>query len=954
MGTPRIECDHVTLHLDTRKAIAILAYLAVNTGFQSRDTLAALLWPDSDHAGARGALRRTISTLNTGLGGTGLLIEREAIALDPTAIWSDLTHFQFLLQGCHTHGHSRQQVCSSCRTPLQEAINLYHGDFLQGFSLKDSADFDLWQFQQAELMQQRLSGALERLVHLYCEDGTFEAAAQLAQRWLALDPLHESAHRHLMEIYAWSGQRTVALKQYQDCVRILHQELGVLPLDETTRLHQMIMDNAIHLRTTKHDFQQIAPVLQPKSSQTLTDTLPLVGRDEEIKQLGTLYQRVVSAAKGTQVVVIEGEAGIGKTRLASDFLARVGAFGSRSFIIRSYDNESQTPYAALIRSLQGTLHKTLLSDHQLSELARLLPEVLALRPELRAPISIEGTGAQNRLFEAMCHALLELVRGNLPGVLVFDDLQWVDTATYDLLAYLLRRMTDDRVMLIFTWRAEEVPRTHRLRSLLTDYGRSGGAVDNINLKRLGEKAVAAIIHSTATKQSSALVERLYRESEGLPLFLNEYVVLLRTRPNALDENEWRIPMGILELVRSRLTLLNETSQQILGTAAVLGKTFDIDLLHECSGRNETETTDGLDELLRRGILKELTNQSPSYEFCHEKLREVVYQDLSMARRRLLHKRSAVALLNRVRNTDKLTGMADQIAYHYQHGGQAQEAAHHYYFAGVHARALYANHAALKHFESALALGCANIAEVYQQIGDLYTLLGDYQAAIRSYQTGIAHATEPILPVLERAMGKVYHRLGEWEHAESYFQSAMRLLSESEFIEHAALLTDWSLTQYSKGNVEQAEQLAQSALTIAEKAEADSVIAQAHNMLGILARKHGDFKQAYFHLTQSLRIAEKIIEPGMHAAALNNLALTYAESGEYIEAEKLLGVALQRCVVHGDRHHEAALRNNLADVFHAQHKHDLAMQQLKIAVTLFAQIGVSGDAMKSEIWMLAEW
>ena len=535
LGTPRIERNHASVHLDTRKAIAMLAYLAVNEGYQSRDTLAALLWAESDHAGARGALRRTISTLNTALGGAGLLIEREAIALDPKVIWCDLSHFQSLLRGCDLHGHTAQEVCPRCCAPLQESINLYRGDFLQGFSLKDSAEFDLWQFQHAEYTQRFFSAALEKLVHLCCEDGTFEVAAHLAQRWLSLDPLHESAHRHLMEIYAWSGQRSTALKQYQDCVRILDQELGVPPLAETTRLYQLIMENSIHARTTKHDFREIAPAPSSRATQTSSTMLPLVGRDDEVRQMDSIYKRLAATVSSQQIVVIEGEAGIGKSRLTGDFLERAGVIGSRSFVVCSYDNESQAPYAALTRSLQGALRSTLtaglLSERQLSELARLLPDVLSMRPDLPAPLMLEGVAAQNRLFEAVCQALRVLVHGDQPGILVFEDMQWLDSATLDLLTYLIRRVSDARLLYVFTWRSEEVARTHRLRSLLTDYRRNGGITDSIILGRLDQQAVIALVHSLGASLSPVLVERLYQESEGLPLFLNEYLVLLRTQPD---------------------------------------------------------------------------------------------------------------------------------------------------------------------------------------------------------------------------------------------------------------------------------------------------------------------------------------------------------------------------------------------------------------------------------------
>jgi DNA-binding SARP family transcriptional activator len=191
LGVPRIEREGFTVHVDTRKALALIAYLAVQTGYQSRDTLAALLWVENDHIGARSALRRTLSTLKTALHGVGLLIEREAVALAETDIACDLLAFQAALNDCASHGHPANGVCPRCRAPLTEAAALYKGDFLQGFSLRDSAEFDLWQFQQAEYFRRLYATALERLVNLHTAEGSYETAVHFAQRWLALDTLDD-------------------------------------------------------------------------------------------------------------------------------------------------------------------------------------------------------------------------------------------------------------------------------------------------------------------------------------------------------------------------------------------------------------------------------------------------------------------------------------------------------------------------------------------------------------------------------------------------------------------------------------------------------------------------------------------------------------------------------------------------------------------------------------------
>ena len=259
LGSPRFERNGENLNLDTRKASALLAYLAIVKQRQSRDALAALLWPEFDQTHARATLRRTLSTLNKALDGSYLEISREYINLDFNAgIWVDVDEFHKLLSECQSHGHSRKEICLQCLKPLNAAVELYSGDFLAGFSLRDSSNFDDWQFYQADSLRRDFTSALEHLIQCYASSGNFEAAIIHAQQWLALDRLNESAHRQLMQLYAWNGQQSAALQQYRECVQVLDRELGVGPLESTTSLYQAIKEH------------QISPLPAPKQILTMT------------------------------------------------------------------------------------------------------------------------------------------------------------------------------------------------------------------------------------------------------------------------------------------------------------------------------------------------------------------------------------------------------------------------------------------------------------------------------------------------------------------------------------------------------------------------------------------------------------------------------------------------------------------------------------------------------------
>ncbi len=168
------------------------------------------------------------------------------LSIHPQAeIWIDVCEFQRLIAECRTHGHAPNQVCPRCLPLLEQALQLYRDDFMAGFSLRDSAEFDDWQFFQREALRRDLSSVLERLVEGYTAQSDFQQAIQVARRQVALDSLDEPAHRQLMKLYAHAGQYNAALRQYQECARILKDELGVTPLEETTRLWQLIKEERI-------------------------------------------------------------------------------------------------------------------------------------------------------------------------------------------------------------------------------------------------------------------------------------------------------------------------------------------------------------------------------------------------------------------------------------------------------------------------------------------------------------------------------------------------------------------------------------------------------------------------------------------------------------------------------------------------------------------------------------
>ena len=320
LGPPRLERDGVPLEFDTRKILALVAYMAVS-GLEAgeahvrRDSLLALLWPELEPSRARAVLRRNLSLLRRALEDEWLVVDRQTISTGAGAdFWLDVDRFRRLVRAGETHDHPPEQVCLECLDALAEAVALYQGDFLEGFGLRDSVAFDDWQFFQAEELRQELASALERLVHGHSARGQHEAALPYARRWLALDPLHEPAHQQLMQLYAQTGQRSAALRQYAESVRILDEELGLAPAEETTALYEQIRAmpaaDATGAPGLGEGLELSIRTVLPRHNLP-AQTTPFIGREEELAEVSARLQD-----PECRLLTLLGPGGIGKTRLA--------------------------------------------------------------------------------------------------------------------------------------------------------------------------------------------------------------------------------------------------------------------------------------------------------------------------------------------------------------------------------------------------------------------------------------------------------------------------------------------------------------------------------------------------------------------------------------------------------------------------------------------------------------
>src|SRR6266851_2523460 len=473
LGPPEIFHDGSRLSFALRKAQALLLYLAVQGGMHSRSQLAAFLWPDSESSIARKALRNAIVLLRSLLADPNpstapdslppgqqahLLNQGDLIGLNPqTLLELDLD----VVQQAYTAAQRFSTPPSEPQratlvTQVRQALVLVRGPFLDGFWLREETGFDEWVQQQQQQWQVRLQLLCEHLSTWQEAGGELEQAQATLLRWLALDPLAEEAYQRLMRVHLARGDASAALQVYATCRARLVEELQVKPSPDTMALAERIRATAAGRFGSAPARRVMASVESQPPGELVA---PLIGRAAAFSHLVASFQQVRGGQ--AQGVLVVGEAGIGKTRLAREFVAWARAQGAEVLSGHAFEAGGRLPYQPLLEALRTRLEaenapEDLLEDPWLAELARLLPELRVRYPDLLAPTQDEQA-AKVRLFEAVARLVDALAR-RAPLLLLLDDLHWVDGSSLDLVRYLARYWKEhsSRVLLLGTLRSEEL------------------------------------------------------------------------------------------------------------------------------------------------------------------------------------------------------------------------------------------------------------------------------------------------------------------------------------------------------------------------------------------------------------------------------------------------------------------------------------------------------------------
>ena len=895
LGKPRIEQEGAPLKLPRKKALALLSYLAVTNSSHARETLAGLLWPEYEEEKAHASLRSIVWSIKQTLGEEWIVTERDSLCLRKGAgLWLDVALFKQLVETpISHHPQPAPDLCADCFGSLQEAIELYHGDFMAGFHLPDSPKYDEWQSFESEKLRHAFDVALHQATQYLSLRGQFEAAIQFAKRRVVQNPLNEQAHQDLIQGYAGAGQRALAIRQYQECVRILRDELDITPSKETTALFERIRFEEHLPPRTQGQLPLVPPTIPaPDDSSALPSPLlelPFVGRSDEFRRLVSLHQE--SSNGSPQVVCISGEAGIGKTRLIHAFLNwialnDVDPKGNPADVISggAFEIGGRLPYQAIVDALrvrvdQENAPDDLLPDIWLAELGQLLPELRERYPDLPPPITGEPKFMRSRLFEAVALLGLAFARRR-PVVIALDDIQWADEGTLDLLHYLCRRWEKEKapILILCVAREEALLPEYGLQVWLAKLGRDI-PLQHLKLSPLKSFEVEQLAKSVLVGLgeyeehiSDKFSEWLLKETDGLPFFIAELFKMLQEQGTPLAAEagtgpgidaagilkkieageQFPIPSSVYDLVQTRLAHLSESVRALLVAGAVMGRETGFTRLCQVAKLSEADGLSALEDLLKRRLMKKLESH-PSYTFTHDKIREVVYREAGDARRRLYHERALSAF-----ESDRASFA--ELAFHALAAGQDGPAFRYSLAAGDEAIKANATANALSHYNQAL---------------------------------DIAHRIEVELSGLQllcTARGRALELENRYHDAAKHYQEMIEIAEprHDPALELASLVAQTILhaTQTPLYNPVLAAELAERSLALAR--ELNDEQAEAKVLWGLLlveAWSNGDNLKALEYGERSLEIARRLGMKEQMGYTLTNLVNVYWNLDETEAARK---------------------------------------------------------------------
>jgi len=523
LGQPRFEAGGSPYRFTAPpKALPLLAYLVLRrVAPVPREKIAFTIWEDETEEDARANLRRHLYHLQRALPAPPRASSPWVVAESDTIQWNPES-------GASTDVDDFERLAANERSRAA-AVEFYGGDLLEG-------SYDEWLFADRDRLRNLYHSILGDLVVECRGRRDLTRAADYAARILNSDPWREDAVRHLMSVRYESGDRAGAIAVYQHFDRRLREEMGVEPMQDTVALRDLIMRNeALPLVLPGRGGSAVSVSSKDEDDDGSREApsaplLPFVGRDSEMERLRMSWSR---AARGRgRVVLIGGEAGIGKSRLAAEFALQAQAQGGRLLIGTTTYPEGK-PFQAIADALRGAAPLLVALDIApiwVAVAAQAVPELRARKPDLPTPPDVDPAHERIRLFEAFA-VCFEALAKQRPLVVILEDLHWAGEATIAAVQFIIRRLAQQPVLAIATYREEDAPRVHPLRRMRREL-QEEKILFTLAPTPLGRDDIADLLGRIAAPNSGAVTreneaDELRERSAGNPLFLNELIQGIR-------------------------------------------------------------------------------------------------------------------------------------------------------------------------------------------------------------------------------------------------------------------------------------------------------------------------------------------------------------------------------------------------------------------------------------------
>lgn len=862
---------------DRQKTRSLLKLLLTRPGHTfSRDEIVEALWPGVAPKAAERNLRVMVSLLrrvlepDLGRGSESryVLQKRPGYTFDCRAdCWVDAWEFEERYGKAETVRKAGD--LDEALDEYRAALGLVRGEYLAEEPYED------WTMEARQEFKDRHLAVLSGLSECLALKGHYTEAIETCERALSLDSYGEELHRRLMLYHYCAGDQAHALRTYRSYANTLQEELGAGPSPDLTRLREQIEARDV---PGVDELRRYPKPRRPLKLPYSLSRTQFAGREKEYAWLVERLREMREDRGGA--VAVEGEAGVGKTRLVEEFLGYARSQGVRVLSGRCYERELGPPLEPILDALDPAVG-----------VAEMLPELSDHREEELGYWRVGGSYDASRVYRALARECIERTRnGDENGLILFvDDVQWADRATLDFLSYLAKRLHDEKVLLVFAHRREHTPELSGWLEQLADRR----VVSTMSLNRLSPGDLGRILDRMSSRTFSglpSLTAFLYRESEGNPFYAVEYLRWLieagtveidsRRRISGMKDETLRenvLPSGVRFLIQARFSGLGVEAREIVELAAVVGRSFDIALLSNAGVRGEARVPNPMESLTSSWLLVQNPAAEGTYYFSHDKLRQALYEDIGAVRRRGLHLRVARALQ--------------------KDGGEPAELAHHYLQAQEWQPALKNLVRAAQKAEDSYAWDTAS--ENYAQALEVAHKLPDFEE--KRFE---------LLAARERFLEHMDRREERAAVVQEMFELANRLKNKAWIAEaHVRRIGVFMSLLDPKG----AEEAGRLALALSRELGDKAGEARVHRELGYVRWASQDYAAALEANLQALWIHRELGRRRAEAGDAGNIAHVYRGMGDFDSAIRWNEEALQIDREIGDKLGESFQLNSMAGI-----------------------------------------